>query len=225
MEQLNQFLKTMELQTEKRQGHKNFLPSLLQNNEEKKAVELKYASPQIGSMAVEVLNIEVAKLLLKIHIITGWTLPTGIMLSALQELFEKKLLLDYDNFNVDEIEYAFLKFGTTTEDWGKEFNLNLTDKILIPYLAQRLEFSKNEERKKEEPIQKIYTDEEILNQRRGDIETGFQAMKNGRNFFKYIEIPVYWKEVLLQDGLMDEEETIEDFLVKALATKQKLYKK
>lgn len=83
-------------------------------------------------------------------------------------------------------------------------------------------WAKDEARQiKETPVQKIYTDEEILNQRRGELETAFQAMKKGN----LVILHTYFSEVLIQDGLMSEEEKIEDFLVRSLATTQNLYTK
>lgn len=83
------------------------------------------------------------------------------------------------------------------------------------------------------PVQKIYTDVEILNLRRQEIETAFQAMKRGK-------MPIifpYWYDVLKQDGLIKlrqeeqvpcgvevvEGETIDEFFVRRLATTNNIY--
>jgi hypothetical protein len=60
--------------------------------------------------------------------------------------------------------------------------------------------------------QKIYSDEEILNGRRQEIETCFQAMKQGY----YPIIHVYFDQVLRDDGLLKEGETALEFLNKHL---------
>lgn len=67
----------------------------------------------------------------------------------------------------------------------------------------------------EEP-QRIYTDTEILNQRRAEIEDAFQAMKDGR----YPIIHIYFEEVLRWDGLLKEGVTVSDFFVKVLGSPQ-----
>ncbi|MEP7111364.1 MAG: hypothetical protein ABI760_25435 [Ferruginibacter sp.] len=152
-------------------------------------------------------------LLLKIHVITGWVIPASKLINILVDQFEKKLVEDYGMLNTEEIEYAFRKGGTMIKDWGKEMNLNLIDQVLSPYVDNRLQASANEEIRKSRPtVQKIYSDEEILNQRRGDIEQAFQAIKKG-----YYPIHhCYFEEVLSRDGLLKEGETIADFFVRKL---------
>lgn len=103
-------------------------------------------------------------LLLKIHVITGWTVPADDLLVVLVDQFKKKLLEDYPNLNPDEIEYAFRSKGTTVEDWGKTMNLNLLDKILKPYLHERFLISQDEEKLKrplELPQSEVSDDEFI----------------------------------------------------------------
>ena len=87
-------------------------------------------------------------LLTKIHVITGWTLPTDTLLDILLEQFQKKLIESYPNTNVDEVEYAFRTGGTTVKDWGKSMNLSLIDEVMIPYLQSRSNVSRIEEQKK-----------------------------------------------------------------------------
>jgi hypothetical protein len=78
------------------------------------------------------------QVLFNIHVITGWQMPADeFHKQALYSQFEKKLLEDYGSLNAQEIEFAFRSGGTTIEDWGKVFNLNLLDKVLIPYLHRR----------------------------------------------------------------------------------------
>lgn len=153
-------------------------------------------------------------LLIKIHVITGWVMPEKALFNILVDQFQKKLIEDYGNLNTEEIEYAFRKFGTVIKDWGKEMNLNLVDQVLIPYLQERIEASQNEEKKKNPPVQKIYTDDEILNQRRGHIELAYQAMLNG----KYPILHIYFPEVLHMDGFIPapNDEAMNEFFVKAL---------
>lgn len=110
-------------------------------------LELKYKSQRIGEMmAADCLKWTKA-LLIKIHVITGWVIPDNELLNVLIDQFQKKLNEDYPDMNPDEIEYAFRQYGTQTEDWGKGMNLNLIDKILIPYRNERFEVSLKEEAK------------------------------------------------------------------------------
>lgn len=152
-------------------------------------------------------------LLLKIHVITGWVVPASKLLSILSDQFAKKLAEDYGMLNTEEIEYAFRKSGTTIQDWGKEMNLNLLDQVLLPYLNLRLAASATEEQIKRKPTtQRIFSDEEILNERRGDLEAAYQCMRNGR-------LPVmfdYFNDILIMDGFITEAAEQADFFVKAL---------
>lgn len=84
-------------------------------------------------------------MLLKIAAITGWMLPTDVLLNMLQEQFKKKMLESYAYCNPEEIEYAFRNFGSYVKDWGKQMNLNLIDEVMRPYLAKRREQSFAEE--------------------------------------------------------------------------------
>lgn len=101
------------------------------------------------------------KMLISIHVITGWTLPEGNFLDALESNFEKKLLESYSNLNVEEIEYAFRNRDAAIKDWGKALNFSLIDEVILPYLEKRFELSKLEEQEKnktlaiEQPVQEI----------------------------------------------------------------------
>ena len=89
-------------------------------------------------MDPEQLVLHAQALLLKIHVITGWRIPENeTLLTVLQDQFYKKLIEDYANVNVQEIEYAFRRFGTAIKDWGKDVNLNLIDTVMVQYLAER----------------------------------------------------------------------------------------
>jgi hypothetical protein len=182
-------------------------------DEEEMLIRLKYAAPQIGAMrGQEITNWSMA-LLLKIHVITGWVIPANQLMNILVDQFEKKLTEDYSMLNTEEIEYAFRSGGTQVKDWGKEMNLNLIDQVLTPYVSKRLLASANEEQKKSKPpVQKVYTDEEILNQRRLHIEQAFQAMKKGY----YPILHRYFAEVLAADDLLKPNENIAEFFVRKL---------
>ncbi len=181
-------------------------------DEEEEIIILKYAAPQIRELAANIQDWSMI-LLLKIHVITGWAIPEHPLKNILIDQFEKKLLEDYDMLNVREIEYAFRKSGTLIKDWGKEMNLNLIDQVLGPYLDNRLQASAAEEKRKTKPPpQKLFTDEEILNERRGQIEQAFQAMRKGY----YPLLYDYYFEVLQADEMLLPNETLADFFVRQL---------
>ncbi len=176
-------------------------------------IQLKYASPRIGAMTETDVQQWGMALLLKIHVITGWVIPQGNLLNILTDQFQKKLVEDYSTLNTDEIEYAFRRSGTTIQDWGKSMNLNLVDQVLLPYLSKRSDVNVFEEKARyKPPEQVIYTDEQILNMRRGEIETTYQALRKG--YFPLIHD--YYQEVLQEDGHLQEGENITEFLVRSL---------
>lgn len=96
-------------------------------------------------MSVDERNLCAYDILLKIHVIAGWTIPIGKFMEILTDQFEKKLSESYANLNLDEIEYAFRNRGLDTKDWGKALNLVMIDEVMLPYLANRMELSKAEE--------------------------------------------------------------------------------
>lgn len=209
---LPQKLETVK-QPEQQNCLENLKKALAPVDLEDKMIQLKYSGPQIGMMRIEDVKHWSMALVLKIHVITGWVIPDSQLMNILVDQFEKKLLEDYGNLNPEEIEYAFRKYGTIIKDWGKAMNLNLIDQVLIEYLDKRLLASAIEEKKKSIlPDQKIYTDQENLNQRRYQIETTFQAMKKGYNPILH----PYFLEVLQFDKLLIEGETLEAFFVRRL---------
>lgn len=170
-------------------------------------------------MDKDLLKVAASKIILKICVITGWSIDDEFY-ELLKEEFELKLVQSYPTVNVDEMAYAF-RNNTEVKDWGKTLNLSLIDEVMMPYLAHRFEISKIEEQIKEIPVQRIYTDEEILNQRRAEIEIAFQAMKRG--YFPIIHR--YFSEVLIEDGFIKEEKEMSAFFSKSIATAEKLYEK
>lgn len=159
-------------------------------------------------------------LLLKIHVITGWTIPGNELMIILVDQFSKKLTESYPALNADEIEYAFRQGGTVVEDWGKEMNLNLLDKVLIPYINQRLYVSAAEERKVEPPAQKIFTEVELEDGAREDVERQYQAFLRGQE----LKSTEFNRSILAKDKLLNENETtIEFFKRKAEAGFRNIY--
>lgn len=166
--------------------------------DEQKVIELKYKSKQIGSMSeVEVLTWAKA-LLIKIHVITGWTIVDDeSMMSILVDQFQKKMVESYANVNPDEIEFAF-RNNTTVKDWGKAMNLSLIDQVMIPYLDRRFQLSAIEEQKKkplELPAVQI-SDEEF-------IEAVFTVYRLNKD---WMQIPVLAYKVLEEKMNLSKEE-------------------
>lgn len=161
-------------------------------------------------------------LLLKIHVITGWTIPDSDLLVILVDQFQKKLVESYHDMNTDEIEYAFRQSGTTVKDWGKAMNLSLIDEVLLPYLGERKMLSHTlEERKLPPPDQVVLTQNQLDDIVRKDIEEFFQRCRNGR----IQPVPDYFKEILVKDGLMQGNESISSFFVFKLGSSKNIYTK
>lgn len=92
------------------------------------------------------LELSAHRIILKISVIVGWTIPlSDEMVDMLTDQFRKKLSEGYSNLNEAEVEYAFRNKGIETRDWGKSLNLSLIDEVMIPYLENRFEISKTEE--------------------------------------------------------------------------------
>lgn len=114
--------------------------------EDRKTLEIKYKSKRISELTEVELLLHAQALLLKIHVITGWRITENeALLNILQDQFNKKLLEDYGNCNIDEIEFAFRHFGTHIKDWGKNMNLALIDEAVNEYLSERRRLSEMEE--------------------------------------------------------------------------------
>lgn len=153
-------------------------------------------------------------LLLKIHVITGWTIPDKDLLVILVDQFQKKLVESYPDMNTDEIEFAFRQSGTTVKDWGKAMNLSLIDEVLLPYLGERKILSHElEERKVPPPQQNILNDQQLEDLLRKDIEDKYQQMRKGRIPYGSFD---HFKPILVKDKLMKEDESISNFFVQRL---------
>lgn len=114
-------------------------------SEENVIIGIKYKSIPFGKMDAAKIVGEVEKLLLKIHVITGWQLPIIEFQNALIEQMSKKLFEAYPLVNVDEVEFAFRNRDIDVKDWGKSFSITLLDEVMQPYLERRYELSKLEE--------------------------------------------------------------------------------
>lgn len=187
--------------------------------EENKVIELKYKSPQVASLSPVDLLLHGKMLLLKIHVITGWSIPgSDELMNILVDQFVKNLIEKFGALNVDEIEFAFRQHGTTMKDWGKAMNLNLIDGVLIKYTNDRFLLSQDEEKIKFiAPEQKIFTEEELDNSAREDAERCYQM------FLKdiVVKFPQSLEPILLKDGLIKEKELVIDFFRRKQSSKFK----
>ena len=113
--------------------------------EEIQIYDVKYKSKPFVKMTSSELDLSINALLLKIHAITGWAIPSNEIMIIFIDQFKKKVIEDYPLVNTDEVEFAFRKFGLEVKDWGKSMNLSLIDEVLRPYLEMRFEVSKYEE--------------------------------------------------------------------------------
>jgi len=117
--------------------------------EESKILNLKYSGKQFGKMTLDEIKLTANQTLLRIHVITGWVMPTDERLLILIDEFNKKILESYPNVTADEITFAFRSGGHEVKEWGKALNISLIDEVMIPYLSKRFEVSKFEEQKKQ----------------------------------------------------------------------------
>jgi len=165
-------------------------------------------------MPSEQLVLHAQALLLKIHVITGWRIPENeTLLAILQDQFYKKLVEDYWMVNVQEIEYAFRRFGTTIKDWGKDVNLNLIDTVLIQYLAERKSVSDIEEQIKQLPEKPKPSTEQVLSLTREYVEFKYQQFLTGKTSFNIL--PENGLATLAVDGFCDFN-LKDDFVEKAM---------
>lgn len=129
----------------------------------------KYASEQVKDIDLLQLDNKVKVTLLRIHVITGWTIPVGEMMGILVDEFRTKLLQEYEDLNFDEILFAFRKYNGVVQDWGKEMNLKLISTIIDAYMEDRYDIGLLEERIKMNDTPQLlefkhkeYTDDEIV---------------------------------------------------------------
>jgi len=108
-------------------------------------IRAKYGATRFRNMNDDQIDLWGDAMLLKIAVITGWTLPTQSLQNILVDQFKKKLLESYADCNPEEIEYAFRNYGCEMKDWGKQLNLALIDEVMRPYLQRRREQSFVEE--------------------------------------------------------------------------------
>lgn len=132
-------------------------------------LEVKYSAERIGDIDLLQLDKKVKVAMLRIHVITGWTIPIQEMMDVFIYEFRTLLLQEYADLNFEEILFGFRKYKHIVEDWGKEMNLKIIGTILDAYGEDRYDAGLLEERLKMEfdkPLlefkPKEYTDDEIV---------------------------------------------------------------
>lgn len=160
----------------------------------------KQSFPKIRDWDEQDLKAEILmNLITVIHVITGWKLPDdAAYIKVLCEELALMLKEDFYMLNLSEVRLAFRK-NRKVQDWGKSMNLNLVAEVLGNYCTERERIGEEERRLNLAPAkQVIYTDEQIINERRAEFENAYQAMRQG--YFPIIFD--YYEELLVLDGLL-----------------------
>lgn len=195
----------------------------LLNQEEKKLLSVKYQMQRIESIHPDDLLKHTKGLLFKIHVITGWIIPNEeLYKNVLIDQLYKKLIEDYQDCSIAEIEYAFRSYGTTVKDWGKNMNLQQFDEVMIKYKNARYCLSELEEKLKidTEVKNKIPTEDEVLMMRRELIEDKYQSFLAGKTSFALF--PEDGIDTLIKDGFCSDD-LYKDFIIKARENLSKSY--
>jgi len=110
-------------------------------------------------------RVHIYKLLFKISVITGWSIPEPEIFDIFIEQFKMKMDESYRFLNMDEIEYAFRTYKV--EDYGKNFNLHIFIEVLSRYLADRKQVDEYQDIQKEQIMIHNYveqSDDELWNE-------------------------------------------------------------
>ena len=159
-------------------------------------------------------------LLVKISVITGWSVPAQEIKQILIDQFDRLIMDRYGFLNTVEMESAFREFGTRLPDFGKEMNLSLFTAVLDSYKGKREEAEKSASQRAEKVL-KIdpMTDEEMINEARGQIAFYYEQRKKGNTRPRIFP---FWAEVLKMDGFIQDDSDIEIFFAKCLEEKKSL---
>lgn len=85
-------------------------------------------------------------LLLRIHTATGWRLPkTESLCMILCRQLQKKLFYDYPGITHDQVETAFMKFGTE-ENFTGSMSIMIIDRVLKKFYAHQAQEKFDKER-------------------------------------------------------------------------------
>lgn len=139
--------------------------------------------------------------MLKLHVITGWSIPQKEVMEVLIDQLKKTMQENYSELNSEEIEFAFRAHGTGVKDWGKEMNLSLIDEVLIPYRNKRTEVSALEEKLLPPPGQAILSEDQLTNENRSITEACYQRFLDGNRVYFPSKL---MHDVLVKDKIMPE---------------------
>lgn len=115
--------------------------------EERRVLEVKYSMPRVSALSATDLPLHAKAVLIRIHAITGWTIPEDeLIYNTLVSEFQNYLTEQCSDMNIDEVSYAVRTYGLQVKDWGKSMNLSLIDQPISAYRAKRAELSALEER-------------------------------------------------------------------------------
>lgn len=138
-----------------------------------------------------------------------------------EELLVSHILRNYSKKTLSELHLAFelaitgklqLKDGESVNCY-ENFTCVYLSSIMNAYRVWSVAANKYIEMGAPAEPQKIYTEVEIINQRRGEIEAAFQLMKKG----KLPITPEYFHEVLVADKYMAPDVTVGEFFSAVLA--------
>lgn len=162
---------------------------------------------------------ELKKFLLTLHVITGWPIPDNELMLIFLNQLEKKLIEDYPYLNLVEIEAAFRK-NPGGSNFGASFNLRLIEEVLSDFRTKRAEVDRKcQEAAKNSLKIDSMTDEEMINEARGQIQFYYEQRKKGND---RPGIFPFWAEVLKMDGFIQDEDDIEIFFTKCLEENKSL---
>lgn len=83
---------------------------------------------------------KITRVLLEIHAITGWEIPSNEeILNLFIRQFSIKVVESYFFLNQEEIEYGFRMCGKFVKEWGKNMNIAIIDQVMDLYLKERSE--------------------------------------------------------------------------------------
>lgn len=202
----------------------DFSQRLLKIPEEfREIIKLKYSSPQIRNIDDPALMAAAANCLRRIHVITGWNIPEDIeYMKILLEEFVLKLKESFSKMNIDQVTAAFRTNGLGVKDWGKNMNLDLICSVLGAYSVDVSEASIIEDRVTDNPIQVLYTNEQLENMQREWTEQFYQAIKSG----VVLPVPDYAREILVKDKIVNNPGDVEEYLVRKLSNNSRgIYEK
>ena len=135
--------------------------------------------------------------MVKIHAITGWRMPKGEkMMNILCGQLNKKLRMDYPGISHDEIETAFLKFGSE-ENFTGSMSIAIIDRVLKKYFASVAADKFDAERKQFTQTIPLVSPQEHLNDCRGLIEHKYMLFLEGRLNVQLL--PCFIFQVLVKD--------------------------